>query len=289
MNKAKNDSAYFIWSISILLCMVLAFFTLIFTSCAGDKEKANSAATTPDVQTESPSPDVFATNPDESLPPDDAPLSTDTPPADSAPQPVELSATADMGQEYIDKFYFLGDSTTNGLAHYEIVDKTHVWTPTNGTLTLDRWNIDAVYDRSTESQIMITEAVRMVQPEYLLITLGINGVSFMTEEVFSVNYSNLVAGIKEASPGTKIILNSIYPVSANYNTSSGISNAKIDVANGWIKKIAEESGVHYVNSSSVIKDESGNLIESYHNGDFIHPNPDCYQAVISFLRTHGLS
>jgi len=129
--------------------------------------------------------------------------------------------------------------------------------------------------------------VRTTQPEYLLITLGVNGVSFMTEEVFSINYTNLVAGIKEASPNTKIILNSIYPVSVNYATSS-INNAKIDVANGWIRKIAEESGVHFLNSSSVLKDESGNLVETYHNGDFIHPNSECYGVVINYLRTHGL-
>ena len=287
MNKAKNDSAYFIWSASILLCMILAFFTLIFTSCTGDKDKANTNPTSINDPSGTVNPDAFANNPDESQYPDNSSAPGIVPPTDTV-QPVELIETADMGQEYADKFYFLGDSTTNGLAHYEIVDKTHVWTPTNGTLTLDRWNIDAVYDRTTESQIMITEAVRATQPEYLLITLGVNGVSFMTEEVFSINYTNLVAGIKEASPNTKIILNSIYPVSVNYATS-GINNAKIDVANGWIRKIAEESGVHFLNSSSVLKDESGNLVETYHNGDFIHPNPECYGVVMSYIRTHGLS
>ena len=286
MNKAKNDSAYFIWSASILLCMILAFFTLIFTSCAGDKDKANQTPTSINDPSGTANPDAFANNPDENPAPDNSTTPGIVPPADIT-QPVELIETADMGQEYVDKFYFLGDSTTNGLAHYEIVDKTHVWTPTNGTLTLDRWNVDAVYDRATESQVMITEAVRTTQPEYLLITLGVNGVSFMTEEVFSINYTNLVAGIKEASPNTKIILNSIYPVSVNYATSS-INNAKIDVANGWIRKIAEESGVHFLNSSSVLKDESGNLVETYHNGDFIHPNSECYGVVINYLRTHGL-
>lgn len=278
MKKAGSERIYFIWSASILLCVVLALFVLFFASCSSGDE--GEGASTPSSQT--------GTDPGENSPEQEDPGTEDTDtPASSENTSVELGETADMGQEYIDKFYFLGDSTTNGLAHYEIVDKTHVWTPTNGTLTLDHWNIVMVYDRNTATEMMITDAVSAVKPEYLLITLGVNGVSFMTEDSFSLYYEELVNAIKEASPDTKIILNSVYPVSVNYNTASGITNPKIDVANGWIKKIAENTGVKFLNSSVILKDESGNLIESYHNGDFIHPSADTYKLIIDYIRTHG--
>lgn len=276
MNKMKSDGAYSIWSALILLCVVLAVFALVFASCAfgGGSE------------TPSPSPSA-------SLPPTGGLESPDISAPDTSGAPpvqntsVELGETEDMGQEYIDKFVFLGDSTTNGLAAYDVVNKNQVWTPANGTLTINRWDIDRIQYRDEGTEIFITEALEKKKPEYLLVTLGVNGVSFLDEENFTMYYKALIEAMKAASPDTKIILNTIYPVSAGYDPNTGITNGKIDAANGWIKNIAEDTGVKFLNSASILKDETGAMKVGYDNGDNIHPNADTYRLIISYIRTHG--
>ena len=91
----------------------------------------------------------------------------------------------------------------------------------------------------------------------------------------------------EASPTTRIICNSIYPVENDYQYIDQISNEKIDTANGWILDVAEATGTRYADSCSVLKAEDGSLREDYGNGDGIHLNADGYNAVLQYLRTHA--
>lgn len=279
MKKTKQEGVYFVWSASILICMLLAVFTLGFTSC-----KKAEPASSPLPAAENPLPE----SPEAPAEPGDTP----TPPDQSA-QPAgsgetRLGETADMGQDYVDKFIFLGDSTTYGLGHYGAANKNQVWTPASGTLTLYLWNTATiVYEDGTE--ISIVDAAAKKQPEYMLITLGVNGVATMEEKYFIEVYTALVQAIQEASPDTKIILNSIYPATARYSASgTGITNEKISTANTWIERIAGTLGVKYLDSASVIKDENGNMPDSLDNGgDGLHMNGDGYQKVIDYLRTHG--
>ena len=85
---------------------------------------------------------------------------------------------------------------------------------------------------------------------------------------------------------TKIILQSIYPVASN-NTKESITNEKIDRANGWIKELAEEYNIKYLNTNPSLKDADGYLKMSYQNGDGIHLNRSGFEAVLAYIRTHG--
>ncbi|MEG1461269.1 MAG: GDSL-type esterase/lipase family protein [Oscillospiraceae bacterium] len=281
MKKNSSDKIYSIWSGSILLCMVLAVSTLIFASCAKGNGKAPKPSQKPETPIESP---IAAPETTLAPPPTDIPGISTQEPVVSAE--TRLGETPDMGQEYIDKMVFLGDSTTNGLAHYKVVPENQVWTPANGTLTLSRWSIDAIQYREEGTEISIIDAVTKKQPEYMLITLGVNGVSFMKEDSFKKVYAELVEAIKIASPNTKIILNSIYPVTADYKVQ-GITNERISAANTWVEAVAKATGVKYLDSASSIKDETGAMPKGYDNGDFIHPNAETYGIIINYIRTHG--
>lgn len=262
MKNSKQDTVYFIWSASILISMLVAVFVLGFTSCQSGTQKVTLSV--------SPSPSASA------------PVSSAS--ANGATADPVLAETDDQGQAYVDKFVFLGDSTTNGLASYSVVDPKQVWTPESGTLTLDRWNISTIVYRDDNSQITIAEAAAKKKPAYLLITLGVNGVSYLDETTFTSTYTELVKAVQQASPETKIILNSIYPIVSDYY---GITNAKIDAANGWVKKIAAATGTRYLDSESVLKDSNGALTAAYSNGDSLHENAEGYKKVITYLRTHG--
>ncbi|NCB74623.1 MAG: hypothetical protein EOM51_07765 [Clostridia bacterium] len=281
MKKKKHEGVYFFWSTSIIICMLVCVFVLGFTSC-------KKGTQTPDVsETPTETAEVSqSAEPSET----DTPQSSETPgviPSPTQGAEALLNETEDMGQAYVDKFVFLGDSTTYGLGYYDIVPDSQVWTPASGTLTLSLWSTATIVYPEDGSEIPIKDAALKKQPEYMLITLGVNGVSFMDEEYFITEYTNLVLAIKEASPNTKIILNSIYPVSASYPVSNGITNEKIDAANVWIERIANSTGIKYLDSESVLKGSDGYLPESYNNGDGLHLNADSFALVMKYLRTHG--
>lgn len=292
MKRNAKNSMFFVWTLAIFACLLLVLFALIFSSCG---QGAGVPVTTePPAQSEMPaddgkeSPDsgTSAEPGSESEAPDEGEAATDTPASS-----VLLAETEDAGQEYIDKLTFLGDSTTYGLKYYEVLsggkNTTQVWTPASGTLTLFNYATATIVFPEDGQEISIVDAVTRKLPEYLVITLGVNGVSMMDEDWFKTDYTALVQSIQAASPDTKIICNSIYPVENDYEQIESINNTNIPQANEWIKAVAEATGCKYADSASVLKAEDGSLREDYGNGDGIHLNADGFNAVLNYLRTHA--
>ena len=285
MKRNAKNSMFFVWTLAIFACLLLVLFALIFSSCG---QGAGVPVTTdPPAQSEMPADDGTSAEPgSESEAPDEGVAATDTPASS-----VLLAETEDAGQEYIDKLTFLGDSTTYGLKYYEVLsggkNTTQVWTPASGTLTLFNYATATIVFPEDGQEISIVDAVTRKLPEYLVITLGVNGVSMMDEDWFKTDYTALVQSIQAASPGTKIICNSIYPVENDYEQIESINNTNIPQANEWIKAVAEATGCKYADSASVLKAEDGSLREDYGNGDGIHLNADGFNAVLNYLRTHA--
>ena len=292
MKRNAKNSMFFVWTLAIFACLLLVLFALIFSSCG---QGAGVPVTTdPPAQSEMPaddgkeSPDsgTSAEPGSESEAPDEGEAATETPASS-----VLLAETEDAGQEYIDKLTFLGDSTTYGLKYYEVLsggkNTTQVWTPASGTLTLFNYATATIIFPEDGQEISIVDAVTRKLPEYLVITLGVNGVSMMDEDWFKTDYTALVQSIQAASPDTKIICNSIYPVENDYEQIESINNTNIPQANEWIKAVAEATGCKYADSASVLKAEDGSLREDYGNGDGIHLNADGFNAVLQYLRTHA--
>ncbi len=291
MKRNAKNSMFFVWTIAIFICMIMVFCALIFSSCgtgadvpvttdppAESEQPADSGDETSDVTAD---PNAAVTDGGEGTAATDAPQTSS----------VVLGETEDAGQEYIDKLTFLGDSTTYGLKYYEVLsggkNTTQVWTPASGTLTLYNYATATIVFPEDGQEISIVDAVTRKQPEYLVITLGVNGVAEMDEDWFKQDYTALVQSIQAASPDTKIICNSIYPVENDYEYINSINNTNIPQANEWIKAVAEATGCKYADSASVLKAEDGSLREDYGNGDGVHLNADGFNAVLEYLRTHA--
>lgn len=217
-------------------------------------------------------------------------LNTDAPYSFSS-APTLLAPSEDMGEGYIDSIVFMGDSTTRELLNYGVLSSgawsTQVWTPASGTFALfDQRNIQIQYP-GLGQPLTIEKAVEMATPEYMVITLGINGVSFMNEQSFKSEYKTLINRIREASPQTKIILNNIYPVARNYGLLREINNDKIHRANAWIYSVAEEADVRFIDTSAAIMDSEGWLITALQSGDGMHLTSEGYRTVLYYIRTHG--
>ena len=287
MNSKNNQNAlYLVWAVAIVACLLVVLFSLLFASLtAGSGVDITTAP--PSAEGEGPAPDGPS-----------APAQEGDTPASAAPGPeidtssaALLGETEDAGQAYIDRLTFLGDSTTNGLKEYGVLSggtaTTQVWTPASGTLTLYLWNAASIVYPETGAEMTIADAVETKKPEYLVITLGVNGVAELEEDAFKIYYTDIINCVKEASPSTRIICNSIYPVANDYEHIDQISNEKINTANGWILDVAEATGTRYADSCSVLKAADGSLREELGNGDGLHLNADGYNAVLEYLRTHA--
>lgn len=288
MDKRKRyDQMYNLWSLTIVFCLCATIFALVFVSCrkADEEEAATPTPALPAASaTSAPETGMPSVSPSPS-PAESSPAAT--PEQTDSGASIVLGETEDMGQEYVDKFIFLGDSTTYGLGYYGVVDKSRIWTPKSGTLTLSQWSFTAIEYPDTGEELLIPEAVKAKKPEYLLITLGINGISFMDEDYFKSEYAKLVQSVQQNSPSTRIIINSIYPVAASYKHLNQINNDKIKTANTWLQQVAEDSGVVYLDSQSVLVGPDGNLPENLQNGDGMHLTKEGFERIINYLRTHG--
>lgn len=282
--KSNKNLLYPLWAGAILICIVLVAVSLIFVSCSGGAADDPADSTTSPAQVDDPGADT--TSPSQQggespLPVDDGTQASNT----------RLPTTQDAGMEYVDRITFLGDSTTYGLKYYGVLsggqDTTQVWTPSSGTLTLSNQSFATIVYPETNEELTIVEAVTKKKPEYLLVTLGVNGISFMGEDDFITEYTALVESILQASPETKVILNSIYPVAADYKYIDEISNEKISAANVWIEQIAQDTGVKFLYSYEAVAGSDGTLPDDYQNDDGIHLNTQGYTLVLGYIRTHA--
>ncbi len=281
--KKRSPARLVVLLLAILVAAACVVLVLALTGAVGGSDRPEEEA--PAEQT--PIADTTATpetqETAQALPGEEAPAAVE----------VELAETEDMGQEYIDRFVFLGDSTTYGMGAYGIMPFTQIWTDSSGTLALFNWAVDSIayYDPSdpnTAQSLSIPECAARRQPEYLLITLGINGIALLDEEEFKSYYTDLIQAVQDASPDTKIICHSIYPVLDSV-TPEGIDNAGVNAAKEWIEETAAATGTRYLNSHDLLTDETGNMQKKYNNGDDmgIHLNPDGFEVVLNNIRTHG--
>ena len=211
-----------------------------------------------------------------------------------------LTATDDQGQDYLDSFLFFGESTTYHMKDREVLsggkNTKQILAPDSGTVNLDHTTKSIpLRDPETGGYTTIGEAVKQKRPARLMLTFGLNGAVQKIrrgEEYFKSCYRSLLDCIRSASPETKIILQSAFPVAKNmdmsrYSISSEELNRYLDQINQWTHELAKEYGIGYLNTAEILKDEEGYLRIEYQNGDGHHLTRDAYLEILSYIRTHG--
>ena len=70
---------------------------------------------------------------------------------------------------------------------------------------------------------------------------------------------------------------------SRYNVNAQGLNSYIDIINTWAKELAQSNGLHFTDSSSVIKDSEGYLSCEYQVDDGYHLNTEAYKAILKYL------
>lgn len=157
---------------------------------------------------------------------------------------------------------FLGDSITDRCEWFELFSNPFI---RNRGLSGDKTS--GVLDRLSE----ITES----KPSKVFIMIGVNDLRHdVSDSTIKANYVNIIGKIKSDSPDTKIILQSILPVNNDIGDSK-TTNLKVNSFNNYIKNLAVDFKIPYVDINTELLNSSGQLGAKY-SEDGLHINGDGY-------------
>ena len=212
-----------------------------------------------------------------------------------------MRATEDQGDAYLDRFIFLGESTTYHLKNRGVLrggkETTQVWGPDSGTLTLDLTITTAkIRYPETGEYLTVAEAAERKRPDILVLTFGLNGAPTTLKrgaDAYKTVYRSLIDALITASPTTNIVLQSCFPVAENmdmsrYSMTLDELNDGIRTINTWTRELAEEYRLFYLNTAEILTDENGRLKFQYQNGDGYHLTREAYLDILTYIRTHAI-
>lgn len=192
----------------------------------------------------------------------------------------------EASDEYMNEVIFAGDS----MALYYVINKLipgkRLWHQVSiNPLTAITTKI---YVNHIDSGKTFKEVFQERQPKVVIMTLGTNGIATMQTEYFVEKYKEFLTELKEVSPNTRLIVQSIPPVDKKYDDEKkAINNDKINKTNYYIAQMCEELGLEFLFSANSMKDENGACKKGYCiTKDGIHPDVLGNTRLYEYAKSH---
>lgn len=167
---------------------------------------------------------------------------------------IDSSSIQDVS--YFDNALFIGDSITDGIKQYKLLDKANVIATNSmsiGTAAKSKVKVDG-------ESVSLLSAAANYKPSKIYILLGSNDVSWMTKTTFVKDYTALLDTLKKSCPGAAIYVQSVFPVSSSLvSKKHSYSNDKIAEINTSLKQMCQTEGAKYEDVASVLKASDGSL------------------------------
>lgn len=197
-----------------------------------------------------------------------------------------LARTEDAGQEYIDSTLFIGDSNTvRSMAYGHTTWDNVVAAISMGVQHIT--SLEMTYFEGYANPVTVPEAVKIIQPQRIIITYGTNNTVGYSVDNFISMYKEGLHAIHEAYPYADIIINAIPPIDKERENLT-VTMQTIDKFNKALSEMAQEEGYKFLNSSEALKDEdTGFAKKDYTIGDGIHLSKLGMDALFEYIRTHA--
>jgi hypothetical protein len=203
---------------------------------------------------------------------------------------VLLSETKDAGEEYTDKFIFVGDSTALYYVMNKVITGKQLWHKEG--VSLETIFTQTIYINHIDSKLTLVDVMEKNKPAKILLSLGTNSVSTMEIDYFIEKYEQLLKDIKEVSPNTLIIVQSIFPVAASLDDAGkGLNNDKINKMNYRLLELCSKLDIPFLNTAEALKDEKGQLKNGYYrtstNENGVHLSEEGNKVAMQYFKTHA--
>ncbi len=195
-----------------------------------------------------------------------------------APQPKQPLFHS-VKQDYFDDALFVGDSLTEDLGKYGGLDNASYFDHVGLSIyqLFEHPKADASTGQTFESKL------NNHRYRKIYIMLGINEMGTGSTSYFVRHYSAALTQIQKLQPHAILYIESILPVTAEKSESdSTFNNQRIRERNAGLQKLANGKNIFYLDVSSALEDDSGNLPQEY-SGDDVHLRAKYYPLWKNYL------
>lgn len=193
---------------------------------------------------------------------------------ESVTEPKYTSTEYD--KEFFENSLFIGDSIFTGFAGFGYLEPENVFAQVG-------LNPESALTKEIDGVTAVAKA-QFMQPDYICVMLGTNGLAFLSEDYMAEEMSELIDGLRAVSPNSKIVILSIPPVTAEHESQNPEKIPNIIDYNGKIQKIAEDKDCIFIDIFTMLQDDDGYLSVDYAEVDGLHFLGKAYGVVLSRIQ-----
>ena len=202
--------------------------------------------------------------------------------------PLKTVADSD---DPVERMTFFGDSTTAHLALRGGIPRERVWSGVGSTVLFETVNaVKCVHLQKENRDLSLAEAVALKKPRILVITVGVSGgAGRLSRESFVSIYRELLLSVRKASPETKLLVQSLLPLSdQSVKHYKRLTKEAVVQANGWVRELCAEMRIPYVDThAKLIDPNTGYLKPEYQNDEYMHLTAKAYEVILENLRAYA--
>lgn len=202
------------------------------------------------------------------------------------PQQIALGENGRVDMKYFEDALFIGDSITQGLNEYASGIKNTKYAAYRGIGPKNM--LDGTTKDANGQDVTYFDVFKAAAPKKIYIMLGTNSLnSNISDDAFIKYYGDLLDKLKQEMGEVSVFyVQSILPVTAKISQDERYAPSHIDQLNKRIADLAYARGMSYLDLNTAMRDDTGNLNESYAAPEGIHLNGSGYAVWTEYLITH---
>ncbi len=181
---------------------------------------------------------------------------------------------------YPQELSIVGDSIASGFGAYQVLTNSYDFA--TGSLAA-RSITDYTFEYDGASYVY-SDALKLSQPAYIYLSMGMNDVNMTTSDEYAENYKNIISTVQDVCPDSVIIVAGITPVSPSSTFTAQTTIQKFnEKLKETVDSIADPGVLYYDAYSAVCDAATGGLRADCDGGDGIHLSYSAYSALLSNL------
>lgn len=184
--------------------------------------------------------------------------------------------STDYDKAFFSNSLFIGDSIFTGFSGFGYLDPNNVFAQVG-------LNPESATTKEINGVTAVKKAETM-QPDYVCIMLGTNGLAFLSTDYMAEEMSKLIDDLRTVSPNSEIVILSIPPVTAAHESENPEKIPVIMDYNSKLQKVADDKSCKFIDIFTMLQDDDGYLAVDYAEADGLHFLGKAYGVVLSRIQ-----